>query len=775
MAILKGENPYIYGLHDKGGEHLMLVSGEAKGWVLVSEAIGSEAHERGGADYRDITDKGLGLIVRLNQSYGPNGTIPREKRYPEFAQRVANFVEDSKGAHIWLIGNEMNFEREQPRQEGSEQAEPITPRRYAECYKMCRRKIKALPGHEDDLVVVGAMAPWNNNTKYEADPRGKYPANPSGDWIHYMRDILLAIGPDECDAIAIHAYSHGYDAKKVFDTAKMSPPFDRYHYHFYTYKDQMEAIPEKMRHLPVYLTEANGDREEHGEPTWPFGNNGWIKNAYKEINNWNQSGRQQIRCVILFRWKKDPLGWSIDGKPEVQQDFKEAIAMNYKWDPGVSERMLVAASRPGYRAKYLNHTTPASVTAGQTLTVNLTVQNDGSFNWVPGGDKPFRLGFQWYNAGGQYIQFPPNLDFRTSLPREIKSGETAQLQAQLRAPDTPGNYQLRWDMVHEMVTWFSGQGDAGLVMPITVNPAPVTEIKEETQRTTAPAVPVSLDAEDITATLIAHAAKSYPMRTHADIKRIIIHHTATPPNVTVQRIAEFQVKNKDLPGIAYHFCITAEGRAYQTQYLETVSTHAGSHSSDSVGVCLIGNFMSNPPPQPQLDATAALLAQLANMLGLDVERIVGYSEIVTTGSPGATWRNWKGPLISRVSRLMRSSRPISIPKPQPTTEVAPAGKAIDHYMLFWYRAPEDWAEWDLQGAMDYIARFKPAIGFDIEQAKLASYVTIVGGTDGVPVNAERVLRAAGCKVERIDGKSEPGTRLLLQEMAAQGKRFKTLS
>ncbi|MCB0182345.1 MAG: hypothetical protein KDI62_29240, partial [Anaerolineae bacterium] len=113
MPFHKGENRFIYGLHDPGGEHLMIVNGQAKGWVLVTEEIGSEANDRGSADYRNIADRGLGVIVRLNQSYGSNGTIPREERYPEFAQRVANFVAGSQGAHIWLIGNEMNLEREQ--------------------------------------------------------------------------------------------------------------------------------------------------------------------------------------------------------------------------------------------------------------------------------------------------------------------------------------------------------------------------------------------------------------------------------------------------------------------------------------------------------------------------------------------------------------------------------------------------------------------------------------------------------------------------------------
>lgn len=775
MPLHKGENLYIYGLHDAGGEHLMTDDGEAKGWVVVTEAIGSDPQELGGGDYRGIARKNLGLIVRLNNAYGRKGTIPREEKYRDFSQRVASFVEASKGAHIWLIGNEMNYENEQPRQRDSNQPEPITPRRYAECYKLCRRRIKALPGHRDDLVVVGAVAPWNAQTKYEKDPKGEYPANTNGDWIQYLRDVLLAIGPEHCDAIALHAYSHGYEKEKVTDSTKMDPPFENHHYHFYTYRDQMNAIPKPMRHLPVYITEANGDKQD-GRPahepgaTWPFGNNGWIKEAFKEIDRWNKSGKQQIRCLALFRWKKDPLGWTIDGKPEVQQDFKEAVAKDYQWDSEASERAASqvtepVVSKPGYLVEYLSHNTPTSVAPNQALTVTLELKNAGRFQWSHTGSRPFRLGFQWYDENNQLVSLPSHLDFRTPLPQTLTTGETVELQAKLRTPPEPGRYRLRWDMVHEMVTWFSSQGDPGLVVPVKVT-APTREATGPEPELTAPERPVTIHAKDVTAALAQHPSIRYPMRTHADIKRIIIHHTATPSNISVERIAEFQVTNRELPGIAYHFCVTDSGEVYQTQYLETVAAHAGKNSADSVGVCLIGNFTDSPPTTLQLNATAALIAQLAKQLGLGIDNIFGYSEIVVTQSPGATWPQWKKPLLTKVSRMLKSDKPIPPSKPGLV-----GGKTIEHYMLFWYRNPDDWAEWDLQGALDYIARFRPAIGFDIEEAKSAKYVTLVGDKSSIPPNAERVLQRAGCKVERIAGKTEAETRQILQELVSQGKRF----
>ena len=69
---------------------------------------------RAAADYSRWADQGFGIIARLNNGYEPNGTIPLSSRYADFAQRCANFVRNSRGCHIWIIGNEMNFAVERP-------------------------------------------------------------------------------------------------------------------------------------------------------------------------------------------------------------------------------------------------------------------------------------------------------------------------------------------------------------------------------------------------------------------------------------------------------------------------------------------------------------------------------------------------------------------------------------------------------------------------------------------------------------------------------------
>ena len=114
--------------------------------------------------------------------------------------------------------------------------------------------------------------------------------------------------------------------------------------------------------------------------------------------------------------------------------------------------------------------------------------------------------------------------------------------------------------------------------------------------------------------------------------------------------------------------------------------------------------------------------------------------------------------------------PTPTPTPEPTPTPAPQ-KQLTHYLLFWHRGRNNWAEWDMLGAMDYIAVFAPTVGFSVEQAKLARYVTIVGGPEGVPASAEAELRAAGCQVGRVAGATETETRQMMQRLAAEGRRY----
>jgi putative cell wall-binding protein len=65
------------------------------------------------------------------------------------------------------------------------------------------------------------------------------------------------------------------------------------------------------------------------------------------------------------------------------------------------------------------------------------------------------------------------------------------------------------------------------------------------------------------------------------------------------------------------------------------------------------------------------------------------------------------------------------------------------------------------------------LGFSVQDARNAEYVTIVGGEAGISAAEEKTLRASGCKVERVAGRDEEETSRMLSELASQGRRFRT--
>ena len=354
MSRLPFESEYLYGLHDPGGEHLMRDAG-CRGWVLFTEELGHDpAVRRHNDHYAALSADGFGIVARLNNGYYNAGTLPHSSQYENFARCCANFVADSPGAHIWIIGNETNFAAERPgvqiegwRGEGTPGArdfrdilsifrertrgdpvvnpgEVITPELYVRCYNLCRKAIHDVGGHQGDLVLIGAVAPWNINT---------------GDWIAYFRHILELLGPNGCDGISMHSYTHGSNPELVTSDERMQSEgyTDRY-YHFRAYQDFMNAIPGNMRHLPVYITEMDQD------VAWDDQNRGWVQRAYGELHDWNrQPGHQQIRAAILYRWHRyEGHKWWIDGNQGVIDDFREAMKHAYRWDSNA-----VSTTQPG--------------------------------------------------------------------------------------------------------------------------------------------------------------------------------------------------------------------------------------------------------------------------------------------------------------------------------------------------------------------------------------------------------------------------------------------
>ncbi|MFN8493408.1 MAG: N-acetylmuramoyl-L-alanine amidase [Caldilineaceae bacterium] len=684
------DSEYIFGIHEPGGEHLMLAAGRP-GWVLFTEAIGHDSADRTGIDFTTFSSQGLGVICRLNHGYEPDGTLPHSSQYEDFARRVANFVAVSRGCKIWMIGNEMNYAVERPgiqidwsrhassRTGAPEMADPmrrglavrfnilpdysteirttraaivsqgetITPALYARCYRLCREAIHRLPGHEDDQVLVGAVAPWNTQTIYTN--------NPNADWVQYFQDILAELGPKGCDGFTLHAFTHGADPALISDETKLGPPFQNHHRHFRVYQDFLAAVPPTMRHLPAYITQT-----DQVQP-WQDLNTGWVQDAYAEINHWNQQpGNQQIRALFLYRWPRMDK-WFIDGKTGVMEDFWLALQNDYRWRGSDVEFEFQAEEpppafapqpprraepgKPPYQVEWRDDRFPPKMMVGETITVSIILQNTGSLTWSWGGGNPFRLGYHYYR-NRRRLALPPQFDVRTDIPEDVLPGETVTIQARVALPAEAGNYTIEFDMVQEGITWFKEQQSPVLTRWITVEaPAPPLETNE-TGTVQNMLVPLF---KDISAQL-PRSNVAYARRSMNQVRYLVISHTGANPRLSLERIAQTHIQH-GYPGIVYDFVVNTSGQIFRVSELEDVAQPNQVWSEQGVNICLTGNFSATPPPVAQLEAAGRLCAWLAQNLGLDPETIVGLGELTKGDSPGATFYagpTWKNMIIRQV-------------------------------------------------------------------------------------------------------------------------------
>ncbi len=155
-----------------------------------------------------------------------------------------------------------------------------------------------------------------------------------------------------------------------------------------------------------------------------------------------------------------------------------------------------------------------------------------------------------------------------------------------------------------------------------------------------PTTPVSRPAppiQDISQLLKWSPTQQFGSRPVSQIQRLIIHHTAIPPHIGADRIASYGVDKLGWAGFRYHYFITGDAQIQQANELTTLTDHAGPYSPISVGIGFAGDFTNTMPTPAQIDAGARLIAWLLAQLGLTIEAVVGYKELVNTQSPGLQW------------------------------------------------------------------------------------------------------------------------------------------
>ncbi len=632
--------PYLYGIYDPGPWRERFRAAGLTGWVVFEETIGADPEDATGRGsvYQAWADAGFGVIVVLNHGRYPNGTLPPSDRYDAFARRCARFVAASPGAHLWIIGNEPNHPQQQPgaRIEPAsgrcEAVEWITPERYARCFRQCREQIRNQPGHEEDGVVPAAVAPFTAVLRY--------PGNPTGDWVGYFHDLLIAL-EGELDGIALHVASQSPDPRAIPDESRYPPPYEGRRRGFRAYQDFIEAIPPHLRHLPIFITEASmGDHDGRPIP-WPDADTGWISEAYAEIHRWNDDpSHPPIRCMVLYRWRRvDP--WFMEGKEGLLGDLDRALAARFRWDAGLRRR-----PRAVLHQEARLHDRPGGEASGEALPKGLAGlvlarTADGNWyawlhpetgrqGWLPREVLAFHGDPQavpLHRPGPTFLTLRRPAALRTApspqAPVGVALPEGSQGIAQMATPDR-GWWQVR---IGDHTGWVRAlevrvEGD-----PLAVPVAPRPWTDEVLQR-------LNLSLQWVEPILPRRTSSPWPRRPLESIRWLVLHPLEISGDLPPEALAAFLVAHSGRPGIPYHFYLTADGRAFWTLPMEAMTDHAGGYGRVSLGIGLAGWAGGGEGSSVQLDRAARLCAWLMTRLRLGPSQIRAVSELfpLHTGS-----------------------------------------------------------------------------------------------------------------------------------------------
>jgi len=132
---------------------------------------------------------------------------------------------------------------------------------------------------------------------------------------------------------------------------------------------------------------------------------------------------------------------------------------------------------------------------------------------------------------------------------------------------------------------------------------------------------------DVRKQLARHPSKEYTKRTLEGIKYLVIHHSATSGGDAFS-FARYHVNNKDWPGIGYHYVVLENGTIQWTNDLTVTSYHVNGYNSQSIGICLVGDFTIEISRPEQKAAAKELIKCLFNKLNFGIDSVKGHNEFI---------------------------------------------------------------------------------------------------------------------------------------------------
>lgn len=143
--------------------------------------------------------------------------------------------------------------------------------------------------------------------------------------------------------------------------------------------------------------------------------------------------------------------------------------------------------------------------------------------------------------------------------------------------------------------------------------------------------------------------RSLTNRTKTDA--IIVHHIGnTNADVSAATVHQWHLAN-GWAGIGYHFLIRKDGTIEQGRPMGTIGAHCYGENYHTVGINIVGNFMTAQPETAQMRSAARLIAAICRFYGMQPggSTVFGHRDFNATACPGDN-------LYARLPELIEASR-----------------------------------------------------------------------------------------------------------------------
>ncbi|MEQ8168737.1 MAG: transglycosylase SLT domain-containing protein [Candidatus Eremiobacterota bacterium] len=153
-----------------------------------------------------------------------------------------------------------------------------------------------------------------------------------------------------------------------------------------------------------------------------------------------------------------------------------------------------------------------------------------------------------------------------------------------------------------------------------------------------------------------------------DIKYLVIHHSATNPDLDIEDLHREHLANGWLC-IGYHVVIKKDGTIQYGRPMDSVGAQVEGFNSCSLGVCLIGYFHKDSinkgqwpdkPTDAQLKSLVEVLVNWKRKIPHEV-KIVGHRELNPTACPGDGFTHLMlDGIAKKVDAILEGEKPITI-------------------------------------------------------------------------------------------------------------------